>query len=241
MYQQLSNCDQVFQIRVSWFLRRLECTLCKSSSSLSTSPLPVVLANWIILVSKQSQCLSSLFFLSLGGPDLSKKIQSVRALDLLPAIEVFDELNGEALLSGQLSTRLTQDTTDVVPWTLALWCEPDSVLSELDFTINNIAWDLLIVLNLAAVWSAVSRIREDEKEAVRPCRVVADIVINKCLDGSDLRWVLALRWEEIELANNVLAVRPDVVVLGVLLEHLGQKIDLRLGKTEDGGAAGGDG
>ena len=161
-------------------------------------------------------------------------------LDLLVAIEVLNKLNGEALLGCKLSARLAKNTTDVVPWTLVLWCKPYSILSKLDLTVNDITWDSLIVLDLATVWCADFWIGEDEEEAVRPCRVVADIIFNECLDGSELRGVLTLRWEEVQLANDVLAVRPDVVVLGVLLEHLGQKVDLRLGETEDGGAAGGD-
>lgn len=165
----------------------------------------------------------------------------MRALDLHLALQVLNKLNRKALLSRKFPTRLTKNTADVVPRTLVLWRKPDGVLSELDLTIDDVAWDLRVVFDSAAVWSAVFWVGEDDEKAVGPRGVVADIVVNEGLEGGDLGWVVTLGWEEVELADNVLSVRPDVVVLRILREHLGQEVDLGLCETKHGRAAGGDG
>ncbi len=162
------------------------------------------------------------------------------AFDLSLAVQVLHKLCGEAFLRREVSTSFAKDTTNVVPWALILRGEPDEIFSKLYFAVHDVSWDLVVFLHGPASWSAVAGIGKHDEESVRPSRVIANVIIYQRLARFDLGRVIALRWEQVKLANHILAVRPDMVVLGVCRKHLSQEVDFRLGKTKDGVAIGGD-
>lgn len=69
-----------------------------------------------------------------------------------------------------------------------------------------------------------------------PSRVVAQIILNHALSGGELK-----RTPVVELGDEILAIRPDVVVLGVFGEDLGDEVRLGLCKLLACLGVGGDG
>lgn len=68
---------------------------------------------------------------------------------------------------------------------------------------------------------------------MRPRRVVAQVILNHALRGGELKGAPV-----VELRDEVLAVRPDMVVLGVIGEDLGDEVGLGLGKLLGGAGVG---
>lgn len=161
----------------------------------------------------------------------------MRALDVLViAAQVGNELRSELAYSIEATPAFDQDAAQVMPRRLILRRKLDLFFCIRNLSIDDLARYLGVVFRGGGTLGRDRRVREDDEEAMGPGRIVAQVVFNHALSGGELKGTPV-----VELGDEVLAVRPDVVVLGVFGEDLGDEVRLGLCKLLACLRVGGDG
>lgn len=154
----------------------------------------------------------------------------MRARDLLIfSTQIRKELRGKISHRIQSTATFRQDSAQVQPRRLILRRKLNLFLCVRNLPIDNGVWHLGIMLRRSTALCGMRRVREDDEEAVRPRRVVAQVILNHILRRGELKGAPV-----VELRDEVLAVRPHMVVLGVLGEDLGDEVGLGFGKLLGG-------
>lgn len=193
------------------------------SIELHALPLPVSQAYAVPLLAQPPQTEVGLVLVAGLGKNVDHELQGVRAADLFAvAPEVVHVLLGGDPDAAELAAALDQDAPEVVPGALVLGRQLDLGLGVADLAVDDVAGHGRVVLGGVRARGGVRGVREDEEEAVGPGRVVAHVLVDHALDARELGGV----GPHAQLADGVLPVRPDVVVLGVLGEHVHHEVAL---------------
>ena len=208
----------------------------------SPLPLPVPEAYTIPLLAQPLPAQIRLLLVASLLVNIRQVLQGVGTanLFLLRVAQVVHVLLDEDLHRPELPAALHQHAAQVVPGALVLGCQGDLGLGVGDLAVDDVGGDLGVGLGSVGVRGGVARVGEDEEEAVGPGRVVADVVVDHALEAVELAVRLVL--PHAQLARQVLAVAPHVVILGVLGEHLHDEGALApreplhlIGRVGDGG------
>lgn len=121
---------------------------------------------------------------------------------------------------------LPQQPPQIIPGTLVLRRQPDLPFRELDFSIQKILVDDVADLIHPLAAFRIDVPPEKDEPAMVPGAVVADVMAEERFDVGDF----GIGVPEGEVPDEPLAVRPDVVVFGILGEHEGEEGELGCGK-----------
>ncbi len=156
---------------------------------------------------------------------------------LLPTLPIQShKLPRKPLQARKLPAALPQNPPDIIPPTLVHRRPTNLLFRKRDLPVHNRPRQFLIPLQRPRVLGGMSRVGKDDEEAMRPRGVVPHVLLQQGLDGTELAVLpsaFALRREEAQLPHQVLPIRPDVIVLAVLLKHLRHEVSFRARQLQD--------